>query len=163
MLKYGCSGLSWWKNADINMIESSRAQLCILFLSNGQSETRENTGRRKMRWSEKGKVWFLILEQNSEYWFPSRTSDETQESLLVDLRSEPQRSKEKGKSGCYWSRSRTPDEPPGVVCSATNELHRLFPFPLCFPASVLLKHAKLRWNWMSVQRDPQKTGTVKRN
>ena len=51
--------------------------------------------------------------------------------------------KEKGKSGCYWSPSRTPDEPPGVVSSPTNELHRLFPCPLCFPVSVLLKHAEL--------------------
>ena len=60
MLKYGCMGLSWWKKADIDMIESSWSTTSFSsslgILSNGQSEMRENTGLRDRRGSEKGKV-----------------------------------------------------------------------------------------------------------
>ena len=57
MLKYGCNGVSWWKNADIDMMESSWSawlggQLLFLFLHpfclTANLRTREKTGLQKM-------------------------------------------------------------------------------------------------------------------
>ena len=144
MLKYGCSGVSSWKNADMDIL----LHLDFCPMANLRPKRKPVFGRQE-DW-RKGRF---------EFWSPSETSDIgfRAEPLIISKKGKvclliP---KEKGKSGCYWSPSRTPDEPPGVVSSPTNELHRLFLFPLGFPASVLLKHAELKGNELNVKHSAQ--------
>ena len=63
MLKDGCSGVSWWKNADIDMMESSWLQAQLLFL----------------------RQFCLVANLRPD----RKLEDGKKESLLVSLRSKP--------------------------------------------------------------------------